>query len=185
MELATKLYNYSRLVYSGVEENDEEVSNLLILLRSLSNNIKTIDEVEEKILRYVKDDKNFLLLLSIDCISDKLAVRLLSEIGDIKRFKSKSQLVAFSGLDPMILQSGQMDGKHYCITRKGSAFLRSTLYLAVTTMVIFKKDNQITRFLFKKKSSGMCHKAATVAACRKLLCVIYGMLTTGTSFKVK
>ena len=34
----------------------------------------------------------------------------------------------------------------------------------------------------KKKSSGLCHKAAATAACRKLLVCIWGMLRSGTFF---
>lgn len=181
--LATKLHEYSKLVYSGVSENDEEVNNLISLLDALNDCKRRIDLIEDKMFSLVKDDKNFKLLKTIDCVSDNLAVRLISEIGDINRFQNKSQLVAYSGLDPMILQSGKNDGKHCCITRKGSSYLRSTLYLAIETMIIFRKDNVITKFLFKKKSSGLSHKASAIAACRKLLCCIYGMLTTSTSFK--
>ena len=87
------------------------------------------------------------------------------------------------GSDPTILQSGKNDGLHYSITRKGNSFLRKYLYLAVGNMAMHKADNAITRFYSKKKSIGLCHKAAATAACRKLLVTIWGMLRSGSFFE--
>ena len=108
---------------------------------------------------------------------------LCAEIGDPSRFPSRNALVAYAGLDPTILQSGRNDGLHYSITRKGNAFLRRYLFLAVENMLISKADNAVTRFCSKKKSSGLCHKAAATAACRKLLVTIWGMLRSGSFFE--
>ena len=74
-------------------------------------------------------------------------------------------------------------GLHYSITRKGNAFLRKYLYLAVENMIMSKASNAITEFYSKKKSSGLCNKAAATAACRKLLVCIWGMLRSGTLFE--
>ena len=91
--------------------------------------------------------------------------------------------MAYAGLDPTILQSGKNDGLHYSITRKGNSLLRKYLYLAFENMLMHKADNAITKFYSKKKSSGLCHKAAATAACRKLLVVIWGMLRSGSFFE--
>lgn len=48
-----------------------------------------------------------------------------------------------------------------------------------------KDTNQIKDFYLKKKSSGLSHKVAAVASCRKLLCIIFGMLKNGTCFETK
>ena len=50
-------------------------------------------------------------------------------------------------------------------------------------MIMNKADNAITRFYSKKKSSGLCHKAAATAACRKLLVTSWGMLRSGSLFE--
>ena len=88
-----------------------------------------------------------------------------------------------SGSGPPDGPIGKNDGLHYSITRKGNAFLRRCLYLAVENMAMHKASNAITEFHSKKKSSGLCHKAAATAACRKLLVTIWGMLRSGTFFE--
>ena len=112
-----------------------------------------------------------------------LLIQMSAEIGDYTRYKTAKQFVAYIGLDPSILQSGTNNGEHYSLTRKGNGILRSCLYLAVSQMLTQKLDNQITRFYFKKKSSGLSHKVAAVASCRKLACCVFGMLKNGTCFE--
>ena len=94
------------------------------------------------------------------------------------------ELYAISPLESAKVRKSQIrDGEHYSITRKGNGILRSCLYLAVSQMLTQKLDNQITRFYFKKKSSGLSHKVAAVASCRKLACCVFGMLKNGTCFE--
>ena len=125
------------------------------------------------------------LLKSIPRIGSNLLVQMTAEIGDYTRFNTPKQFVVYIGLDPSILQSGTNDGKHYSITRKGNGILRSSLYLTVSQMLTQKLGNKITRFYYQKKSSGLSHKVAAVASCRKLACCIFGMFKNGTCFETK
>ena len=145
--------------------------------------MRALDEITSRLLGLAKELPHFVLIASIDGIGDALAALICAEIGDPSRFASRNGIVAYAGLDPAILQSGRNDGLHYSITRKGNAFLRRCLFLAVENMLISKADNAITRFCSKKKSSGLCHKAAATAACRKLLVTIWGMLRSGSFFE--
>jgi len=141
--------------------------------------INTINQQKD----ILEKDVPYKLLGTIPGFGENILLQVCAEIGDYKRFNSSKQFVAFCGLDPSILQSGKDDGEHYSITRKGNSIIRSSLYLAVSQMLMQKKDNQITKFYFKKKSSGLSHKVAAVASCRKLACCIFGMLSNGTCFE--
>ncbi len=94
-------------------------------------------------------------------------------------------LIAYTGLDPAVMQSGQMTGKHMHITKKGNSHLRATLYVAVTNMIMAKADNIITRYVLKKKNSGLSYKAAVIAGCSKLLRLIHAMLRNGVCYSDK
>lgn len=151
-------------------------------MSDVKRDMEALDEITSRLLSLAKELPHFAQVLSIDGTGDALAASLCAEIGEPSRFSCRNGIVAYAGLDPTILQSGKNDGLHYSITRKGNAFLRKYLYLAVENMVIHKADNAITRSYSKKKSSGLCHKAAATAACRKLLVCIWGMLRSGTLF---
>ena len=181
--IAAKLIAYAEDALSGCSPNDGEVDALMSAVSDVKRDMEALDEATEKLIALAKELPHFAQILSIDGTGDVLAALLCAEIGDPSRFKCRNGIVAYAGLDPTILQSGRNDGLHYSITRKGNAFLRKYLYLAVENMIMGKADNAITEFYSKKKSSGLCHKAAATAACRKLLVCIWGMLRSGAFFE--
>ena len=180
--VASKLIAYAKDALSGCSPNDGEVDALMSAMSDVKRDMEALDEATERLIALAKELPHFAQILSVDGTGDVLAALLCAEIGEPSRFSCRNGLVAYAGLDPTILQSGRNDGLHYSITRKGNAFLRKYLYLAVENMAIHKASNAITEFYSKKKSSGLCHKAAATAACRKLLVCIWGMLRSGTLF---
>ena len=181
--VAAKLIAYARDALSGCGQDDGEVDSLLSSLEDVIHDIRALGEATDRLVSLAKLLPHFAQIASIDGVGDVLAALLCAEIGEPSRFSCRNGIVAYAGLDPAILQSGRNDGLHCSITRKGNSFLRRCLYLAVENMLISKADNAITRFYSKKKSSGLCHKAAATAACRKLLVTIWGMLRSGTLFE--
>jgi len=181
--VASKLSAYAKEAMSGCPAGGGEVDSLLSALDDVIRDMGALDEITGRLLGLAKELPHFALIASVDGVGDALAALLCAEIGEPSRFACCNGIVAYAGLDPTILQSGKNDGLHYSITRKGNAFLRKYLWLAVENMVMSKADNAITRFYSKKKSSGLCHKAAATAACRKLLVSIWGMLRSGSCFE--
>ena len=181
--IVARLIAYARDALSGCGPDDGEVDSLLSSLEDVIHDTQALNEATDRLVSSAKRLPHFAQIASVDGVGDVLAALLCAEIGDPSRFPSRNALVAYAGLDPTILQSGRNDGLHYSITRKGNAFLRRYLFLAVENMLISKADNAVTRFCSKKKSSGLCHKAAATAACRKLLVCIWGMLRSGALFE--
>ncbi len=180
--VAAKLIAYARDALSGCGQDDGEADSLLSSLEDVIHDIQALSEVTDRLVSLAKLLPHFAQIASIDGVGDVLAALLCAEIGEPSRFSCRNGIVAYAGLDPAILQSGRNDGLHCSITRKGNSFLRKYLYLAIENMLISKADNTVTRFRSKKKSSGLCQKAAATAACRKLLVTIWGMLRSGTFF---
>ena len=98
-------------------------SILYQILQDLLEKVEMIrndaDETLRKIIQIAETINEYYLILSIDGIGPNLASRILAEIGDIKRFKTREALIAYLGLDPNISQSGQLDGDHLSISKKG------------------------------------------------------------------
>ena len=181
-DAASKLIAYAKDALSGCSPDDGEVDALMSAMSDVKRDMEALDEATEELIALAKELPHFAQILSIDGAGEALAALLCAEIGEPSRFSCRNGLVAYAGLDPTILQSGSNDGLHYSITRKGNAFLRKYLYLSVENMAMHKSSNAITEFYSKKKSSGLCHKAAATAACRKLLVCIWGTLRSGTFF---
>ena len=182
-DLAYKIKEYASNCVSGADEKSEYVNALMGSFNKIQSLKNEAESINIKLNNLLRKSIVYQLLKTVPGIGANLLIQMSAEIGDYTRFKTAKQFVAYIGLDPSILQSGKDDGEHYSITRKGNGILRSCLYLAVSQMLTQKLDNQITRFYFKKKSSGLSHKVAAVASCRKLACCVFGMLKNGTCFE--
>jgi transposase len=129
---------------------------------------------------------SFAILLSIPGIGRNIAARIIAEIGDVTRFRNARGIAAYAGLNPKINQSGEKDGTHLAISKKGNRHLRCLLYLAVTCSYRLKKGDSIYQFNQKKRqqaASPLKPKAANIAAADKLLAVIYSLMKNGSTFR--
>ena len=166
-----------------MDEKSEYVNALTNSFNKIQSLKSELENINLRLDNLLRKGITYQLLKTVSGIGANLLIQMSAEIGDYTRFKTSKQFVAYIGLDPSILQSGKDDGEHYSITRKGNGILRFCLYLAVSQMLTQRLDNQITRFYYKKKSSGLSHKVAAVASCRKLACCVFGMLKNGTCFE--
>jgi len=111
-----------------------------------------------------------------------LAATILAEIGDISRFRSLKSLVAYSGIDPSVFQSGGFTGTQGHMSKRGSPYLRRALWLAAHTARLYNSD--LNQYFHTKLSQGKAHDVVMGALCRKLLARIYVLLKEGRPYEV-
>jgi transposase len=120
------------------------------------------------------------LLTSIPGIGKLTAARLLAEIGDIAAFEDAPQLAAYAGLNPKGSRSGTSVHKKTRISKEGRAFLRYILYMPA---IVARKHNPIVIEFCKRLSERrLAEMAIVVAAMRKLIHIIFGVLKHQTPF---
>ena len=127
------------------------------------------------------------LLLSIPGVGTVTALTILAEIGDVRNFKSSKQLIAYAGLDPSVHQSGNFKASRCKISKRGTPYLRKALYQA-TVSGIAKYSHGIANpnlytYYKTKIDQGKPTKVAIIAACNKLLRIIFAMLTNGELYR--
>lgn len=107
-------------------------------------------------------------------VGDRLAPRLIAEIGDIRRFKDGKSLIAFAGIDAPPHQSGQFTGTNRHISKRGSALLRKTGYEVMKCLKSNKpEDDSVYQYMIKKETEGKANKVAKIAALNKFLRIYY------------
>ena len=106
---------------------------------------------------------------------------ILSELGDVSRFRNAKTVCAYAGLVPVVRQSGGKKSHDLHITKEGSGLLRWALVESAWRLVNSSPKWTVV-FMRLRKRSG--NKRAIVAIARKLLCVLYAMLKTSTPYKV-
>ncbi len=132
----------------------------------------------KKMINLCEDIPLYHQLLSFPGISNNLSCRIVSELGNLDNYQNHKQLLAYADLDPVINQSGRLDGKGLSISKKGNKHLRKLLYLAISISVHTRYDHSIKRH-FQKKRQRSTTKSAYVASCDKLLRIIFKINQTG------
>ena len=129
-------------------------------------------------LRLARLLPEFDVVMSMYGVGNITGSQLMAEIGDVRRFHSKSALVAFAGIDAPPFQSGNFEGSNCHISKRGSPHLRRTLFQISST--ILKKsnpDSSIYQFMDKKRAEGKHFYVYMVAVAAKFLRIYYARVT--------
>lgn len=158
---------------------DSLTLQLKILLETLEFTEKQLKVVDDQINPLVDDS---CVLLTLPGVGKTIAASILSEIGDIKRFKTSAQLVSFAGINPTVRQSGNFLGNRNHMSKKGSPYLRLALWQASITSSRF--NPVLKEYYSLKIKEGKNHMTVIGAVARKLTGIIFAMLRDQTAFTV-
>ena len=144
-----------------------------------------IEMIEEQLSEIDKKIEEFSLqnnspILSIPGISHFSGTSILAELGDICNYTKASQIIKFAGVAPYHYESSQFTAQHTAITKKGSRYLRKTLYQII--LPVITHNNVFTAYYNKKLAEGKGHRCAQGHCIRKLLRIIYHLLSTEQTF---
>lgn len=108
-------------------------------------------------------------------VGESLGPQLMAEIGDVRRFARKQSLVAFAGIDPMPNQSGMKESRSNKSSKRGSPYLRKTLFNLMTVLVQKAPAGEpVYQFIDRKRSEGKPYYVYMTAGGTKFLRIYYG-----------
>lgn len=154
----------------------EAVDQILPVMEVLD---RQIGEISRCMRRMCGEDPNAGLLTTIPGVGYYIALLLVSEIGDVRRFPDAEKLCSYAGLVPSVRRSGGST-KHGGITHEGSKWMRWALVQAVHVHIRF--DTELTKF-YRRLAAGKPKQVAITATARKMLKVVYWLLRNGESYR--
>ncbi len=119
-------------------------------------------------------------IISIPGISHFSGTSILAELGDICNYSKPSQIIKRAGVAPYEYESSQFRAEHTAITKKGSKYLRKTLYQII--LPVIQHNEVFNRYYHLKLSQGKSHRCAQGHCIRKLMRVIFRLLSTNQQF---
>jgi len=149
------------------------------LKRSLKHKQKEIKSLGEKLTEIVKQDHQELLtrLESIPGLGRKTSIMLIVLTDGFERFTSASELCSYSGLTPIIRQSGSSVKGRSRISKMGNKKLRNLLFMCSFTAC---KNNKACKALYDRiVAKGKSKKLALIAVCNKLLKQAFAIAKSG------
>ena len=154
------------------------LATTLANLRALTQSLTSVNAAIEKALAGFTTT-----LQTIPGVGPIYAAGIFAEIGDIRRFASDAQLAKYAGLAWRKRQSGNFTAEDTPLMRHSNAILRYYLVEAANSV---KNHNPIYRAFYEKKkneANRRKHKRALVLTARKLVRLIYAMLSRGEIYQ--
>ena len=115
------------------------------------------------------------VVMAMNGVGPTLGPQLMAEIGDVTRFTHREALTAFAGVDPGKNDSGKHIQKSVRTSKKGSPYLRRTLFLIVDSLIQRSPENDpVYAFMDKKRAQGKPYYVYMTAGANKFLRIYYG-----------
>lgn len=148
-------------------------------LDSIKFGSEQVAKFNKKIAEISMDREETRLIMTLPGIGHILAVTILAEIVDIKRFPSAEKLVSYAGLAPARHNSAGIE-RSGGITKRGSSWLRTAMVEAAFTAIRF--DPRL-KAIYERIANRRGPMKARVAVARRMLEAIWHMLDKNEPYK--
>jgi transposase len=155
----------------------QQVETYLRLYEAL---LQQIEPLTKRIQSLAKQNPMARLLMTIPGIGPTIALFIVAEIEDIKRFDSYRKLASYAGLVPSLDASADKQ-RRGSITRQGSPWLRTALIEAAH--VVPRMRNRRLHLYFRRRIVRGGYRKAIVATAHKLLQIVFYVLKNQTPYQ--
>jgi transposase len=147
--------------------------------------VRQRDAIEEEAERLLSGHADFEALKQIPGIGPIIALTILAEAGDLRRFGHHRQFLKFCGLHLATHQSGQFRGQTK-LSKFGNARLRKALWVA-GQVAIRQRDNgfrdKFERYIAKDRDNPDLRRKALTAITAKMARVAHAVVKSGQQFR--
>ena len=185
-KLANRIKMASIKSYPGVNQEHADTKNLSDIAEIIQKNCHAINGLRNKMIELAKESPYFETINSFYGIGETLTAQLLGELGNITRFDSPKQLIAFCGLDPTIVQSGKSINVCGAISKRGNKYARYILFncsqMVVKLGASHYPEHPVFIYYQKKKAEGKHYYESLTACSTKILRILYSMCKNNKTF---
>lgn len=179
---AVKLFKLASINADAVPIDSD---NTRQVKRYSQNVLQLMEEQTEQVNRMVhlgNQLPEFTILQSIPGIAESTAIRLIGELGDIRRFDTRQQLNSFIGIDLTSIDSGDYLSTRR-ITKHGNPHARRILYWTTILMTSSSaKPNHIRDHYTKRRLESSSKKKLIVKEMDRLLRTILYLVKTNQTY---
>ena len=159
-------------VFPKSENTKMLIRQAVILLNTTSQMVESLRIQMDQIASTLPE---YPIVMAMNGVGPTLGPQLMAEIGDPTRFTHREALTAFAGVDPGADQSGDHNRKSNRTSKKGSPYLRRTLFLIMDGLLQRSPaDSPVYAFMDKKRSQGKPYLVYMTAGANKFLRIYYG-----------
>lgn len=140
--------------------------------------------IESQVVDHLQDNPDFHRLQSLPGIGPILALTILAEAGDLRRFSHHKKFLKYCGLDLATQQSGQYRGQTK-LSKRGNRRLRYAFWIAATVAIRMRENSfsqKYYRYVKQDPNNAHVKRKAYVAVAAKIARVAYGIIKNNTEY---
>ena len=133
----------------------------------------------------MSSNPDYTILKTVPSIGPIIALTILAEGGDLRRFGHHRQFIKYCGLDLAKNQSGTLRGQDK-LSKRGNAKLRLALYMASLQAVHQRESafrNKFQRYTSASPDDPDRKRKAMTAVMAKMARVVYALIKTNSSYQ--
>ena len=172
---ATAIYQLSSDMIAVFPKDDGTKMLVRQAVAMLNTASETVESLRVKMDETASTLPEYPVVMAMNGVGPTLGPQLMAEIGDVTRFTHRGALTAFAGVDPGKDESGQHVRKSVPTTKKGSPYLRKTLFQIMDSLIKRSPvDDPVYAFMDKKRTQGKPYYVYMTAGANKFLRIYYG-----------
>lgn len=140
--------------------------------------LKTIDQQIDEIITSL--DTRLKSIPGIDTFT--IAV-FLSVTNNLSNFSSPSKVLAYAGLDPVVMQSGKFRAQSTRMSKRGNSLLRYVLIWS--SWNVCQHNSTFMNYYMKKRNEGKSHYNALGHCAAKLVRIMFKMIKDDVDFNLE
>jgi len=172
---AEKIYHLSSDLIAVFPKDDNTKMLIQQAVAMLNTTSATGESLRLKMNETAATLPEYPVVMAMNGVGPTLGSQLIAEIGDVTRFTHREALTAFAGVDPGKNDSGQYIQKSVRTSKKGSPYLRKTLFQIMDSLIKRSPvDDAVYAFMAKKRAEGKSYYVYMTAGANKFLRIYYG-----------
>lgn len=147
--------------------------------------IRQRDEIEEQANAALSDNADYRRLRQVPGIGPIIAMTVLAEAGDLRRFRHHRQFLKFCGLDLATYQSGQFRGQTK-LSKFGNARLRRAFWMAAQVAIRQPNNSfraKYERYIARDRDNADLKRKALTAITAKMARTVHAVIKTGSDYR--
>lgn len=168
-----------------IMESSVAITAFRMVLSQYAYLIDMCNALEKEAINRLGGNSDYMLLQTIPGIGPILALMILSESGNLRRFKHYKQYLKFCGFDLSTYQSGNIKGVSK-LSKRGNARLRYAFWLAATSAIRLTENTfrkKFENYIKKEPNNADLKRKAYTAVAAKMARVAHSLIKQGTSYR--
>ena len=175
----------SQSIGLAVAEDSEAIQMFRVMLAEHQHLCATRAAIEHQADQALQSHPDYHRLRTLPGVGPILALTILAEAGDLRRFPHHRQFLKFCGFDLSTQQSGQFRGTSR-LSKHGNARLRYAFWMAANGAVRMRQNTfreKYARYIKSDPQNPDRKRKALCAVAAKVARVAHGLIKTGSDYR--